>query len=291
MVKLGWLYINLFSIPLLIVAVLTGSAGSMAIAYLVVTLHEFAHFCAARRFHVGVSGFVIMPFGVCLRLKENLIKDPVQESIICAAGPVCNLLLIAAAVLLRPYLSCPEDWYAFFLYSNLSILLINIVPIIPLDGGRILRAVLTHHYGFIKAVRITEVVSQINIALVGLLGIYILYLTHFNVSMMMLCAFLLFNMSAEKKNSELIVMQQIIYSKEKLTKRQIMPVKELAVIEQTDARRLLKNFSYNSYYLLSVLDQNLTILGTLSETQVIEAVVRAGKPLSAGQILSSRRGK
>ncbi|HIV02573.1 MAG TPA: site-2 protease family protein [Candidatus Aphodoplasma excrementigallinarum] len=288
MVKLGWLYINLFSIPLLIVAVLTGSAGSMAIAYLVVTLHELAHFCAARYFRVGVSGFVIMPFGVCLRLKENHIKDPVQESVICAAGPACNLLLIVAAILLRPYLPCPPDGYAFFLYSNFSILLINIVPIIPLDGGRILRALLTHRYGFIKAVRITEVVSQINIALVGLLGIYILYLTHFNVSMMMLCAFLLFNMSAEKKNSELIVMQQIIYSKEKLTKRQIMPVKELAVMEQTDARRLLKNFSYNSYYLLSVLDKNLTILGTLSETQVIEAVIRAGKTISAGQILSSR---
>lgn len=291
MVKLKWLYINLFSIPLLIVAVLTGSAGSMAIAYLVVTLHEFAHFCAARYFRVGVSGFVIMPFGVCLRLKENHIKDPVQESIICAAGPVCNLLLIAAAFLFRPYLPCPPDWYAFFLYSNFSILLINIVPIIPLDGGRILRALLTHRYGFIKAVRITEVVSQINIALIGLLGIYILYLTHFNVSMMMLCAFLLFNMSAEKKNSELIVMQQIIYSKEKLTKRQIMPVKELAVMEQTDARRLLKNFSYNSYYLLSVLDKNLTILGTLSETQVIDAVIRAGKTVSVGQILSIRHGR
>lgn len=58
---------------------LTGSAVSMATAYIVVTLHEFAHFCAARRYRIGVSGFVIMPFGVCLRLKENHIKDPLQE--------------------------------------------------------------------------------------------------------------------------------------------------------------------------------------------------------------------
>lgn len=62
-------------------------------------------------------------------------------------------------------------------------------------------------------------------------------------------------------------------------------------MEQTDARRLLKNFSYNSYYLLSVLDKNLTILGTLSETQVIEAVIRAGKTVSVGQILSGRHGR
>ena len=55
------------------------------------------------------------------------------------------------------------------------------------------------------------------------------------MSIMMLCAFLLFNMSAEKKNSELMVMRQIIHSKEKLTKREIMPVKELAVMCHTDA--------------------------------------------------------
>lgn len=290
MIKIGWLYINLFSIPLIVVAMLTGSAVSMATAYIVVTLHEFAHFCAARRYRIGVSGFVIMPFGVCLRLKENHIKDPLQESVICAAGPMCNLLLILLALLFRTVLPFEPAVIEFFIYTNASIFLINTVPIVPLDGGRILRALLTHKYGFIKAVRISNLVSQINIALIGLLGIYILYVTHFNVSIMMLCAFLLFNMSAEKKNSELMVMRQIIHSKEKLTKREIMPVKELAVMRYTDARRLLKNFSYNSYYLVNVLNENLTIEGVLSETQVIDAVVREGRSMPIGEALQKKSG-
>lgn len=288
MIKIGWLYINIFSIPLFIVAMLTGSFASMAIAYAVVTLHELAHFCAARRYRIGVSGFVILPFGVCLRLKESQIDDPVQESIICAAGPASNLGMLILAYLFRSALPVPAEWVDFFIYSNLSILLINTVPIVPLDGGRILRALLTHKFGFIQAVRVSNLISQINIALVGLFGIYVLYETHFNVSVMMLCAFLLFNMSAEKKNSELAVMRQIVYSKEKLTKREIMPVRELAVLEKTDAKRLLKSFSYNSYYLVNVMDKNLSIKGVLSETQIIQSITFAKKGMTVGEILQNR---
>ena len=288
MIKIGWLYINIFSIPLLIVAMLTGSLASMAIAYAVVTLHELAHFCVACRYRVGVSGFVVMPFGVCLRLKDSMIDDPVQESMICAAGPASNLVMLTLALFLRDVLPVPVGWIDFFIYSNVSIFLINVVPIVPLDGGRILRALLTHKFGFIQSVRMTNIISQINIALIGLLGIYILYKTHFNVSIMMLCAFLLFNMSAEKKNSELTVMRQIVYSKEKLTRREIMPVKELAVMEHTDAKRLLKSFSYNSYYLINVMDKSLSIKGVLSETQVIHAITFAKKSMTLGEVLQNK---
>ena len=97
-------------------------------------------------------------------------------------------------------------------------------------------------------------------------------------------------MSAEKKNSELMVMRQIIHSKEKLTKREIMPVKELAVMCHTDARRLLKNFSYNSYYLVNVLNENLTIEGLLSEKQVIDAVVREGRSMPISEALQKKSG-
>lgn len=288
MIKLGWLYINVFSLLLFAAAILVGALESMAVAYAVVTLHEMAHFAAARRYNISVSGFVIMPFGVCLRLKELNIDNPVQEIAVCAAGPVCNFALILLTLLLCRNAEVLPHIVKLFLYANISIMLINILPIMPLDGGRILRAVLTHKYGFLKSVRITNIVSQINIALIGLLGVYILYITHFNVSVMMICAFLLFNMSAEKRNGELTVMRQIIRSKEKLVRREIMPVKELAVMQHTDARLLLKSFSYNSYYLISVLDRDLSVLGVLTETQVINAAVRAKKSISVGCVLKAR---
>lgn len=273
MLKLGKFYISLFIIPLIIVSYITDTQKSLFVSYATVILHELAHLIAALRLDISISGFVLMPFGAALRLKDRLIADPKRECLLCAAGPLCNLIfaLLCAYILhfKMPLSSKYSEYINLFLYSNLSLLLINILPIIPLDGGRILRSLLTHICGFARAAKITLAVSQICIVLIGALSVYVLYVTRFNVSVMVLCAFLLFNISSERRNDTLTVMRQIIYSKEKLARRKIMNVKQIAVTEKTDARRLLKGFSYNCYYLVSIIDKHGNMVETLSETQII----------------------
>ncbi len=273
MIKSGKIYISLFIIPLIIAAYMTGTIENLCVSYITVTLHELAHLAVALYLKIDVSSFVIMPFGVSLRLKDRLIDDPKKECIICAAGPLCNLLLIALSFFARGYIS-PVYWeyVEFFIYSNASVFLINVAPIIPLDGGRIARSLLTHVYGFTRAAKISHVISQINIGIIGLFSLYILCVTHFNVSAMLLCAFLIFNMSSERKNDTLTVMRQIIYSKEKLARREIMNIRQIAATQNVDAKRLLKSFSYNCYYLVSIMDKNGRICATVSETQIIDAL-------------------
>lgn len=273
MLKLGKFYVNLFIIPLIIVSYITDTQKSLFISYITVILHELAHLAAALRLDIGVSGFVLMPFGAALRLKDRLIADPKKECVLCAAGPLCNLILALICIYVlhfkTPLNGKYSEYINLFLYSNLSLLLINTMPIIPLDGGRILRSLLTHICGFSRAAKITLAVSQICIAMIGGLSLYILYITRFNVSVMLLCVFLLFNISSERRNDTLTVMRQIIYSKEKLARRKIMNVKQIAVTEAADAHRLLKSFSYNCYYLVSIIDKRGGIVETLSETQII----------------------
>ncbi len=278
MIKLGKLYINIFTLPLIFAAFLVSAADELALSYMVVTLHELAHYAAARRYKVGVSRLVVMPFGVYLQMRESIIENPHHECAVCAAGPICNAVLIVLGIILRShidvqYLSMTD----YFIYTNISILLINLVPIVPLDGGRIMRALLTHRYGFMRAARITDIVSHINILLIGMLGIYVLYVTRFNVSVMLLCTFLLFNMSMEKKNNEVTLMRQIAYSKEKLARREIMPVRHLAAADTTPIRRVLKNFSYDSYYMVSIMDKNMNVIATVGETQIIDMALYGKK--------------
>lgn len=278
MIKAGKVYINIFTLPLICASILTGTVTELALSYAVAVLHELAHFAAARRLNIGASRFVIMPFGVYLQLKESVIENPRHECIVCAAGPVCNMVLIAALFLARPHIGSQYiPALDFFICTNASMLLINVVPIVPLDGGRIMRAALTHKYGFVRAAKITHIVSQINILLVGLFGVYVLYITHFNVSLMLLCAFLLFNMSTEKKNNEMTLMRQIAYSKEKLVRRKIMPVRYLAAMENVELRRVLKNFSYDSYYMVNIVDKNMKILASVSETRIITEAINSPK--------------
>ena len=272
MIKIGRVYINLFIIPLLFVSYITNSLTELAAAYITATLHELAHLALALRYKVEISGFVIMPFGVCIRLKDNQIDNPIHECIICAAGPVSNFILIVLGFLLRNYLGGRAELLDFFICSNASIFLINTIPVVPLDGGRILRAALTSKYGFVRASKTAHIISQFNIALIGLFGIYVLYITHFNVSVMLLCAFLIFNMSSEKRNNELTIMRQLVYSKRKLARREIMPVRELAVMKGVPVRRLLKSFSYDRYYIVNVMNSKMEIETTLTETQIVDSL-------------------
>ena len=241
-------------------------------AYITATLHELAHLFAALRYKVLIGGFVIMPFGVSIRLKDAKIDNPVHECIICAAGPLANLFLIIAGFLVRNHFTQSTQLIDFFICSNASIFLINTIPVVPLDGGRILRAALTAKYGFLKASKLSHIASQINIALIGLFGIYVLYITHFNVSVMLLCTFLIFNMSSEKRNNELALMRQLVYSKRKLSKREIMPVRELAVTKNISLSKLLKSFSYDRYYIVNVMDSKMQIEATLTETQIVDGL-------------------
>lgn len=281
MIKIGKIYINIFIFPLIIAAYLTFSIPQLVISYAVAFVHEFSHYIGAKHYKIETGGFVIMPFGLSLRLKDRLIENPVHECIICALGPLSNLLMAVFGVYIRTHFDMNLNLVDFFILSNASMLIINIIPIIPLDGGRIVRASLTHKTGFAKACSITAALSQIFILLLGVLSIYVLYTTHFNVSLTIICAFLLFNMSAERKNDNLTVMRQIVYSKEKLARRRFMNVKWIALREGADTREVLKNFSYNNYYIVSIMDKNCRIQSIMTETQIIETLLKGNKKINS----------
>lgn len=253
---------------------MTNSINELCISYASVILHELAHLFVALKFRIKINGFVIMPFGVYIRLNDRIISDPKTECIICVAGPVFNLLVLvicAAYILLSPSASTAR--MTFFMCSNAALFMINTLPIIPLDGGRILRSLLVHRYGFITASRICNVVSSLNIILVGIFSVYVLYITKFNVSAMLLCAFLIFNMSEERKNDAYTIMRQIIFSKEKLARRDMMEIRQIATKADTDPKKLLKSFSYNRYYIVSITDSEGNILSSVSESNIIDALV------------------
>lgn len=277
MIKIGKVYINLLLFALIAAAYVTNSLFELCVSYICVTLHELSHMFAALYYKIDVNGFVIMPFGVSLRLKESQISEPMHECAVCVAGPAMNLVLALAALFFRMHSVGNLRSVDFFISSNLAIFLINIIPIVPLDGGRIFRAFMTSKFGFIRAAKTANVISQINIALIGALGIYVLYVTHFNVSIMLICTFLIFNMSSEKRNNELALMRQIVHSKKKLAESEMMRVRELAVTGDVSVRRLLKSFSYDCYYIVNVIDKDMKIRRCLTETQIINAASHTAK--------------
>ena len=136
-----------------------------------VLLHELGHALAARYFNVGVHDVLLLPVGGAARL-EKLPRTAAQESFVVFAGPLVNLLI--GLLLLPAAYFLPESerflWEGNFTAAatvaslavfNLIVFVVNLVPIFPLDGGRLLRSVLTNWMPRLRATEISSIVARL----------------------------------------------------------------------------------------------------------------------------------
>jgi len=107
-------------------------------------VHELAHALVARRLGLQVLDITIWPLGGMARM-EGLSDKPMQEAVVAASGPCANLLLAGIFLLIPTPLSMAAVWL------NLILGLGNLLPIFPLDGGRILRAWLARRSPLVDA--------------------------------------------------------------------------------------------------------------------------------------------
>jgi len=151
-----------------------------------VTLHELGHSFQALKFGVRVKDITLMPLGGLAQMEE-IPKKPSQELRIALAGPLVNFaiagLLFGVGVLLQTQsvISLGEllaslgqaNWSGMLAYltmANLSLGLFNLIPAFPMDGGRILRALLAMRMDYTRSTRIAAVIGQGLALLFGLWG-------------------------------------------------------------------------------------------------------------------------
>jgi Zn-dependent protease/CBS domain-containing protein len=150
----------------------------IALLFLCVLLHEFGHILAARRYGVQTPDIVLLPIGGVARL-ERIPEEPAQELVVALAGPAVNLVI--AALLFLALGGLPDDSFelqnpgvgllARLASANLFLVLFNLLPAFPMDGGRVLRAFLAHRLGYARGTQVAASIGQGLAFAFGLLGL------------------------------------------------------------------------------------------------------------------------
>jgi Zn-dependent protease len=167
---------------LLLLAFIGAGQGGLASVLLLsatffcVLLHEFGHALTARRFGIETEDITLYPIGGVARLRR-MPKAPGAELLIALAGPAVNALIVLGLGLFRwfvfagsPLSFSPLDQFLIeLIVINAALGIFNLIPAFPMDGGRVLRALLS---GWLGRARATMIAAGLGRGLSLLFGLY-----------------------------------------------------------------------------------------------------------------------
>lgn len=154
----------------------------LAILFVCITLHEYGHALTARIFGIGTKDINLLPIGGAARL-ERMPENPWEELMVALAGPAVNAGIAAGLYALKLVLGQPELMFSHhvsgsnfiddLLLINMVLVVFNLIPAFPMDGGRVLRALLSFKVSRFKATQIAAGIGQFLAILFVLFGLLI----------------------------------------------------------------------------------------------------------------------
>lgn len=184
------------------------NAVLVMVLFLCVVLHELGHSRMARRFGINTRSITLLPIGGVASL-EKMPEKPKEELAVALAGPAVNvviaLLLLLVVPLARYRNFSQEQWEVFFtsptfdsflvylLMANILLVVFNLIPAFPMDGGRVLRALLGFSFNRAKATDIAARLGQAVSLIFLMLGLL------FNPFLVIIAIFVFFGAYAENK--------------------------------------------------------------------------------------------
>jgi Zn-dependent protease len=179
-ILIAWLGISYWMAEQSLAAVLVG-VGFILSLFGCVLLHELGHAMAAKRYGIKTRDITLLPIGGLARL-ERMPEDPKQELVVALAGPAVNVVIASALwgwLSLTDSLVPPDQlsvtagpFLERLMTVNVILVIFNLLPAFPMDGGRVLRALLAMRMEYTRATHIAASVGQGMAFLFGMIGLF-----------------------------------------------------------------------------------------------------------------------
>ncbi len=279
------IYLNLFFLALLGLFFVAGILAKGLIAFGIVLIHEFAHAFAARRLAVPVADVELLPFGGVTRMGGDMAVQPKKEIIIAAAGPLSNVIMFLLGIAFKNYGFWDEQLGSFFLQSNLVIAGFNVLPALPLDGGRVYRAILAGRIGLKKATYQAASLGQSWAVIIILVGAGGLALGWAGLDIMITGMFLLYAATRERTAAPYLFMRHMMQKREELRNVGVMPALILVAGENSSLGEVVRNFMPEKFHLVAVFSEGMEYKGIISEDKLVEGLFKYGLDCQIGILI------
>lgn len=270
--------------------------ASIALAFIlllfvVVVLHELGHCLTARRFGISTRDITLLPIGGVARL-DRMPEKPSQELLVALAGPAVNvavaslmfgLLMLVGDTGEMPFIGVEGiGFFASFMWVNVGLAIFNLVPAFPMDGGRVLRALLAIKLPYVQATNAAAAVGQGIAFLFGVIGLSSVLFGHFGpVSNPFLLFVALFVWVGARQEAGAVQMRSTL---EGVPLNSLM-MKDFRIISPWDSLfRAAEQLLAGSQEVFPVVEHG-RLSGVLTRNQLVDGLAQKGASATVGEVM------
>lgn len=266
--------IHPFFIFMLIFLCIGGAAWPVAAFLITLILHETAHFLCAVLMRLSVAQIELTPFGGSMQIPLIEALPAKKAFFLSCAGPLCNLIFLLFSLLISSHLSCWHPFLLRFIQCNAVMLCINLLPVLPLDGGRMLLAFLSKHFGRSQIMRIFLIFSRTIALLLILTGLFLSFRGTSRFSFSMLGIYLLYSAAIEEKTSVSRYLAAFMARRLRFEKQKTLPVHTLCASASLPVFMLIGHLHPGAYHIIEVvLEDSFRPIGQIREEKLLSCIL------------------
>ncbi|RJX26240.1 MAG: hypothetical protein C4554_05925 [Dethiobacter sp.] len=275
------IFVHPFFLLFIFLWILAGLPIQTLFLFVLVLGHELTHMLVAKFYGIKIFKIELFPFGGVGYLAKPLEMNPVKEFMVAGAGPIFNLLMLIILWNYKtgnygPPVFFDSSLVSFLLKANFFLFFFNLLPGLPLDGGRLLRASLSTRVGLYKATEIAASCGKWLGVFLVILGILLSYFDYLNLSLSLMGIFLYYAAGREQQSAVYVFLRYLLRKEKMLKRYKVIKSEQLVAMESTTVLEVLKRFKPTRYHQVIVLNQACRVLELLSESQILEAALKKG---------------
>ncbi len=249
------------------IGIITGYFKEIIMVFSIVFIHEMGHSVSAHFFKWRIRKIELLPFGGVAEVEEYGNRPLKEEFIVIISGPLQHLWLIALSFLLLQFDFWTANDHQLFISHNLMVLTFNLLPIWPLDGGKLLYLLFASKLSFQKSLEIT---LKSSFFLLFLFAIISIYLFPFHLNLWIVLLFLFFSLYFEWKQRNYAYMRFLL---ERYYKQDdpFMATVLIAVFAHETVQEVLKTFRRGVTHKVIIKEMSITEKKIMKEKMILRA--------------------
>jgi stage IV sporulation protein FB len=279
--------LDLLFLIVAVVMLIIGHLTEFIISLISIFLHELGHIMAAACLGCKISNLRILPVGMNAIIDNNMCTIR-EKLIINFSGPLVNILLVFLSFSINLFVIPNDQHVIFFASVNAYLFIFNLFPVLPLDGGMIVRDILIEKYGIFLANKFVSFFTLFLSVFILMVGVFQLLGNKHNFSLLIIGFYVISSTNFKKMEAAIMNIKSVIYRRSRLLKKGIYAARDLVVVKNIPMSELLKSMDFDRFHIIHVLDEELRLIKIFTEQEIIDGMLKYDSDMTFEEFIKVR---